>query len=50
MQEGAIREARAEGRRSYIITEKGRQMLEKEYHRLLGQTADYDRIFGKGAR
>lgn len=47
--EGAIRETRAEGRRrSYIITEKGRQMLDQEYKRLLSQAADYDRVLGKG--
>ena len=50
VQEGALRETRAEGRRrSYIITEKGRQMLEKEYQRLLGQIADYERKLGKEA-
>lgn len=47
--EGVIRETRAEGRRrSYIITEKGRQMLDREYKRLLSQAADYDRVLGKG--
>lgn len=47
--EGAIRETRAEGRRrSYIITEKGQQMLDREYERLLSQAADYDRVLGKG--
>ena len=35
-------------RRSYIITEKGQQMLNKEYGRLLGQVVDYDRILKKG--
>ena len=50
VKEGAIKETKAEGRRrSYIITEKGRQMLDKEYERLLGQVADYDRILEKGA-
>lgn len=49
VKEGAIRETRAEGRRrSYIITGKGRQMLDQEYERLLSQAADYDRVFGKG--
>ena len=49
--EGAIREISAEGRRrSYIITEKGQQMLDKEYQRLQAQTADYDRIRRKGAQ
>ncbi len=47
--ENIIKETRTEGRRrSYIITEKGRQMLDKEYHRLLSQIADYARILGKG--
>ena len=46
--EGMIQETKAEGRRrSYIITEKGRRMLEKEYLRLQAQTADYNRILGK---
>lgn len=50
VKEGAIRETRAEGRRrSYIITEKGRQMLDREYCRLLGQAADYDRVLRRGA-
>ena len=45
------RETKAEGRRrSYIITEKGRQMLDKEYQRLQAQTTDYDRIRRKGAQ
>jgi DNA-binding PadR family transcriptional regulator len=48
---GMIRETKVEGRRrSYIITEKGRQMLDKEYQRLHQQTADYDRIHRKGAQ
>lgn len=50
LKEGAIKETKAEGRRrSYIITEKGQQMLDKEYDRLLGQVADYDRLLRKGA-
>ncbi len=48
VKEGVIRETKAEGRRrSYIITEKGQQMLEKEYQRLLCQTADFNRIIRK---
>ena len=51
VKEEVIRETKAEGRRrSYIITEKGRQMLDKEYQRLQQQTADYNRIYGKGAQ
>lgn len=47
--EGIIRETRAEGRRrSYIMTEKGREMLGREYQRLRCQTADYERLLGKG--
>lgn len=48
VKEGMIRQTRGESRRrSYIITEKGRQMLDREYGRLLRQAADYDRIRGK---
>ena len=43
-----IRETRAEGRRrSYLLTEKGREMLEKECARLAAQLADYRSIFGR---
>ena len=50
VKEGAIKETKAEGRRrSYIITQKGQQMLDKEYNRLLDQVADYDRKLRKGA-
>ena len=42
-----IRETRAEGRRrSYILTEKGRETLAGEYARLRVQTQDYEKIFG----
>ena len=45
-----IRETRAEGRkRSYILTEKGREALEEEYRRLCVQAADYRRTFGEEA-
>ena len=51
VKEEVIRETQADGRRrSYIITEKGRQMLEKEYQRLRQQTADFDRIYRKGGQ
>ena len=44
-----IRETRAEGRRrSSILTDKGRDTLQKERSRLLMQVADYDRFFGEG--
>lgn len=41
-----IRETKVEGRRrSYILTDKGREMLEKECARLTAQLADYHLIF-----
>lgn len=44
-----IRETKVEGRRrSYILTDKGKDMLEKECARLAAQLADYHLIFGKG--
>ena len=43
-----IRETKVEGRRrSYILTDKGREMLDKEYERIQAQAMDYRRIFGK---
>ena len=46
--EGMIRETKVEGRRrSYILTGKGTEMLEKEYERIQAQAQDYRRIFGK---
>ena len=43
-----IRETKVEGRRrSYILTEKGRDMLEKEYQRICSQVADYRAVFGE---
>lgn len=49
LQEGIIRETKVEGRkRSYIITAKGKHMLEKEYERLEAQARDYREYFRKG--
>ena len=46
--EGFIRETKVEGRRrSYILTDKGKEMLDKEYQRIQAQAEDYRRIFGK---
>ena len=43
-----IRETKVEGRRrSYILTDKGMEMLEKECDRLAAQLKDYQLIFGK---
>ena len=45
---GMIRETKVEGRRrSYILTAKGREMLDKEYMRIQAQAMDYRRIIGK---
>ena len=46
--EGFILETKVEGRRrSYILTDKGSDMLDKEYRRIQAQAVDYRRIFGK---
>lgn len=46
---GMIRETRSEGRRrSYILTERGREALENEYRRLCEQAQDYLRCFQDG--
>lgn len=52
VKEGFIRETKAEGRRrSYIITEKGREMLDKEYDRIRRQAMDYERMLrGEGQK
>ena len=43
-----IRETKVEGRRrSYILTEKGKDMLEKEYQRICSQASDYRAVFGE---
>ena len=43
-----IRETKVEGRRrSYILTDKGEDMLDKECARLTAQLADYHLIFGR---
>lgn len=48
MEVGMICETRAEGRkRSYILTEKGKEALENEYRRLCTQITDYQRMFGE---
>ena len=44
---GMIREVRAEGRkRSYILTDSGKEILQKEYQRLQSQIAHYEAVFG----
>lgn len=48
LEAGMIRETRCEGRRrSYILTDKGRRLLNEEYQRLCAQALDYRRILGE---
>lgn len=45
-EKGFIRETKVEGRRrSYLLTEKGREVLQKEYHRILAQARDFEKFF-----
>ncbi len=45
LEEGMIQETKVEGRkRSYRITEKGEELLCREYHRLHAQAEDYRRL------
>lgn len=44
-----IRETKCEGRkRSYILTEKGTEVLKNECERLISQVTDYKRIIERG--
>lgn len=48
LEEGMIRETKVEGRRrSYILTQKGRETLDSEYRRLCARVDDYRCIFGE---
>ena len=48
---GMIRETKVEGRkRSYILTDKGRETLQKECARIQAQLQDYRAVFGGGER
>ena len=43
-----IQETKAEGRkRSYILTDKGREVLKTEYERLQKQMTDYEKFLGE---
>ena len=45
---GMIRETHAIGRkRYYILTDRGREMLDNEYRRITAQAEDYRRAFGE---
>ncbi|EDN01582.1 transcriptional regulator, PadR family [Pseudoflavonifractor capillosus ATCC 29799] len=48
---GVIQETESAGRRrSYLITDKGREMLDREYRRLRSQAEDYDRVLREEAQ
>lgn len=48
LEENMIKETKVESRkRSYIITEKGKEMLDNEYNRILAQINDYKKAFGE---
>ena len=47
---GMIRETKMEGRRrSYILTDKGRNVLKEEYDRICHRAEDYRRMMEEGA-
>ena len=47
---GFICETRVEGRRrSYVLTELGRETLRNEYERISSQCSDYRKIFGEAS-
>ena len=42
---GYIQETRVEGRRrSYLLTDEGQEMLDREYRRICAQAQDYRRL------
>lgn len=48
-QAGMIRETKVEGRRrSYLLTDKGRTALEREYQRICAQAQDYRNAMEEG--
>lgn len=48
LEEEMIRETKVEGRRrSYILTVKGQEMLDKEYQRIQAQAQDYLKFMGE---
>lgn len=48
LEEGMIRETKVEGRRrSYILTQKGHEMLDNEYQRIHAQAQDYLKFMGE---
>jgi len=50
LDEDMIRETKVEGRRrSYVLTVKGKEMLDKEYQRIRAQAEDYLKFMGEEA-
>ena len=48
LESGMIIETKVEGRkRSYLLTQKGKDMLDAEYKRIVAQAQDYRRFFGE---
>lgn len=48
LEEGFIRETKVEGRRrSYILTDRGRRVLQDEYQRVRVLARDYERMMGE---
>lgn len=48
LESGMIIETKVEGRkRSYLLTQKGKDMLDVEYSRIVAQAQDYRRFFGE---
>lgn len=48
LEEGMIQETKVEGRRrSYILTQKGQEMLDSEYQRIRAQAQDYLKFMGE---
>lgn len=51
LEEGMIQETKVEGRRrSYVITDKGREMLKSEFERLQAQVTDYQNYMEEAQR
>lgn len=47
LESGIIIETKVEGRkRSYLLTQKGKDMLDAEYSRIVAQAQDYRKFFG----
>ena len=48
LEAGMIRETKVDGRkRSYLLTGRGQERLDREYERICAQALDYRKVFGK---